>query len=89
MTAEPNVTYTYDDANRLTRMVRTDSLTGANQRKSEFVYDFAGRKRVATEFSWNAGAWEITGQKRYVYDGMEVNLRQRGGFSERTYDQRE
>jgi RHS repeat-associated protein len=65
--------YTYDEANRLSAIEVRDAA-GVPQHKSAFVYDFLSRKKIAREFTWNAGAstWTPAGEKRYVYDGMGV-----------------
>jgi RHS repeat-associated protein len=65
--------YTFDDADRLTSVVRKDGA-GTNEHKSEYVYDGLSRLRVSREYSWNNGAWVAVtgGEKRRVYDGMNV-----------------
>ena len=45
--------------------------------KSEFIYDYASRKAVSREYSWTKGAngmwqWNQTGEKRRVFDGLDV-----------------
>jgi len=55
--------YDYDDENQLT----TNWIPGA--RKSEFVYDAFGRRRITRDYTWQGGAWAQTNEVRYVYDG--------------------
>jgi YD repeat-containing protein len=50
MTAEGNKTFGYNDADQLT------SIVIQNQKKSEFVYDSDGRKRISKEYTWDAAA---------------------------------
>jgi uncharacterized protein RhaS with RHS repeats len=66
MTAIGNKQLGYDNASRLTSVV----LPG--EKKSEFVYDSEGRKRIARKYSWIEGAWVLDDQTRFVYDGMEL-----------------
>ena len=40
--------------------------------KNEFVYDGRQRLRVKKEYTSSGGAWVLTGETRYVYDGMTV-----------------
>ena len=63
--------YSYDDADRLFRAERRN-VTGASVSKSEFVYDYASRKAISREYSWTNGAWVQTGEKRRVFDGLDV-----------------
>jgi RHS repeat-associated protein len=65
LTSDGRQGYDYDDANQLMR------ITVTNQWKSEFVYDGAGRRRVRKEYTWS-GAWTLSTETRYVYDGMLV-----------------
>ena len=67
-----NTSYTYDEANRLTQLIRTNPNTGANEAKSEFVYDGLSRKRISREYSWINNAWVLQSETRRVYDGMNV-----------------
>jgi RHS repeat-associated protein len=49
------------------------------------VYDFLSRKKIAREFTWNAGTstWTQGSEKRYVYDGMGV-VQERDGQNQVT-----
>ncbi|MEO6908833.1 MAG: RHS repeat-associated core domain-containing protein, partial [Abditibacteriaceae bacterium] len=48
------------------------------QSKSTFVYDSDGRKRISTEYTWDAtanggaGDWTQSDETKYVYDGMNL-----------------
>ena len=64
-------TYSYDDADRLSSFVSRTS-TGANNRKSDWVYDGLSRKKTLRESSWNGMAWVLNSMKSYIYDGMDV-----------------
>jgi len=72
LTQQGSSRYGYDDANRLTSIVRVDAGTGANLHKSEFVYDGLSRRRISREYDWNNGAWELQSEVRRIYDGMNV-----------------
>ena len=63
--------FDYDDAERL---VSIETRNGADVpvTRSEFVYDYASRKAVSKEFTWTAGAWVKTDEKRRVFDGLDV-----------------
>src|SRR5439155_11555371 len=56
----------YDDENQLIRVTVTNSW------KSEFTYDGKGRRRISREYLWQLGAWRLTNEVRYVYDGNLV-----------------
>jgi len=62
----------YNDADQLT------SVVIPNAKKSEFVYDSDGRKRISKEFAWDAaanggaGGWTQSDETRFVYDGMDL-----------------
>ena len=64
--------YAYDDANRLSSIVRVDAQTGANEHKSEFVYDGLSRKRITREYDWAEGDWQQIAETRFVYSGRLV-----------------
>ena len=63
--------FSYDDADRLTRIEQRNSAN-VPLAKSEFVYDYASRKAVSLEFTRTNGAWVKTGEKRRVFDGLDV-----------------
>ena len=63
--------YSYDDADRLYRVERHNSAD-VPLSKSEFVYDYASRKAISREFTYTNGAWQQTGEKRRVFDGLDV-----------------
>lgn len=66
LTSDGTKGYEYDDENQLTR------ITVTNAWKSEFSYDGKMRRRVRKEFTWTGGAWVLTEEVRYVYDGKLV-----------------
>ena len=53
-----NTTYTYDEADRLTSVIKKDDA-GVNSHKSEYRYDGFSRKVVSKEYSWDTAtsAW--------------------------------
>ena len=63
--------FSYDDADRLVGIEKR-SAADAPLAKSEFGYDYASRKAVSLEFTWTNGAWVKTGEKRRVFDGLDV-----------------
>ena len=63
--------YVFDDANRL-RAVVSKNAAGANQSKTEFVYDGRSMLRVSKQFTWSSGAWVAQGEKGRIYDGKNV-----------------
>jgi RHS repeat-associated protein len=60
--------YTYDDENQLTKAEQYQNW------KTEFSYDGRQRLRVRKDYTWNAGygQWQLSGETRYLYDGMRV-----------------
>ena len=58
--------------------MRVDAQTGANEHKSEFVYDGLSRKRITREYDWADGAWQQQGETRFVYSGRNV-IQERDG----------
>jgi len=62
----------YDSENQLT------NITVASAWRSQFVYDGLNRRRVRREYTWSGGAWSLTNETRYVYDGLLV-LQERDG----------
>jgi RHS repeat-associated protein len=69
--------FAYNDADELTTVV----VPG--ETKSEFTYDSQGRKRISTEYTWDAAAndgagdWVQSDQTKYIYDGMDL-VQERG-----------
>ena len=63
--------YNYDDADRLVKIERR-TATGAPQGFSEFVYDYASRKAISREWTYQNGTFVKTEEKRRVFDGMDV-----------------
>ena len=57
--------FTYDDENQLI------DVTIAGQTKSDFFYDGLGRRRITRDYVWN-GAWNLTNEVHYLYDGNLV-----------------
>jgi RHS repeat-associated protein len=62
--------------NQLTSVATDTSGTPTgSRRRSEFTYDGRGRLRKRVDYYWNTyppGSWQVTGETRYVYDGMRV-----------------
>src|SRR5665213_771472 len=54
----------YDGENQLT------NVHVAGQWQSIFVMDGFGRKRMERNYTWVSGAWNLTNEIHYVYDGM-------------------
>ncbi|MBN8248061.1 MAG: RHS repeat-associated core domain-containing protein [Verrucomicrobia bacterium] len=66
-----SIDYLYDAENQLTSAASdTYSTPDAARWKMEFVYDGRGRMRIRRDFAWTAGAWSLSAEQRYVYDGM-------------------
>ena len=66
-------TYLYDDENQLVSIATDAVYTPAGSRwKTDFTYDGRGRLRKRVDSTWNTGtsAWQVSGESRYVYDGM-------------------
>ena len=61
----------YDAENQLT------NITLAGSWKSDFVYDGLNRRRIARDFSWQSGAWVLTNETHYIYDGRLL-IQERG-----------
>ncbi len=59
-------TFDYDDENQLT------AITEPSAWRSEFSYDGKLRRRVRKEFTWSSGAWLLTNEVHYIYDGNVV-----------------
>ena len=74
--AAPNGTnrtvYTYDDADRLSRIERRGDA-GQLLSVSEFAYDYASRRAFSREYDFaNGGGWANPQVKRRVFDGLDV-----------------
>jgi YD repeat-containing protein len=59
-------TFEYDDDNQLV------AVSATNDWRTVFVYDGLGRKRIERGYQWQAGAWNLTNEVRFAYDGMLV-----------------
>ena len=74
--ASTYVYYSYDDENQLASVTTDTYGTPTGSRwKSEFTYDGRGRLRKRVDYTWNTyppGSWQVSGETRYVYDGMRV-----------------
>jgi len=68
----PSVIYQYDYENQLTNVYAPTAW------RAEFKYDGLNRRRIRKEYTWAGGAWSLTNETRYVYDGMLV-LQERDG----------
>jgi len=64
-------TYSYDHENQLTSVATdTASTLEAYRFKVEFTYDGQGRLRLRKDYGWSGGAWTLSSETRYLYDGM-------------------
>ena len=73
-------TYTWDDENRLVRLVYNDPAESSEYwYRSDWVYSGLGRARVRTDYTWSGSAWVPAGTNEYVYDGMRVIQERNGG----------
>ena len=85
LTNGPGATFVYDSNGNLSSSEsgnRNFSYDAENQLSAievivqglrwEFVYDGRGRLRKQINLSWNGSSWSVTGETRYVYDGMRV-----------------
>jgi RHS repeat-associated protein len=59
--------YTYDDENQIINV--TDDN---NDLTRDFVYDGKMRLRKMIEYYWTGTGWAVSGETRYIYDGMLV-----------------
>ena len=64
-------TFGYDAENQLT------NITLAGSWKSDFVYDGFNRRRIARDFVWQGGAWVLTNETHFIYDGRLI-IQERG-----------
>jgi RHS repeat-associated protein len=58
--------FSYNSENQVTNVMV------ANQWKSSFIYDGIIRKRIKRDYAWQSGAWVLTNEVHYVYDGRLV-----------------
>ena len=63
-----NKYFEYDDENQLTAVYSSSSPPTW---RSEFTYDGKMRRRIRKEYTWQ-GAWVLTNEVHYVYDGNLV-----------------
>ena len=71
LTALGAVSYAYNAENQLIRVQDSGY-------KTEYLYDGQGRKRKESFFTWSAGAWSLTTETRFIYDGRRV-VQERNG----------
>ncbi len=71
LTNDGSRSFGYDAENQLT------NITLAGQWKSDFVYDGFNRRRIARDFVWQSGAWVLTNETHYIYDGRLL-IQERG-----------
>jgi len=66
--SDGNRCFAYDDENELI------SVWVTNVWRSDFVYDGKRRRRMEQDYTWNVapGAWNLTNEVHYVYDGNLV-----------------
>lgn len=58
--------FSYNSENQVTNVMV------ANQWMSSFIYDGIIRKRIKRDYAWQSGAWVLTNEVHYVYDGRLV-----------------
>lgn len=63
--------YTWDAENRLIG-VAPAGTPAAGAVKLRFAYDHTSRRVRKTVWTWTAGAWALTSDLRFVYDGWNV-----------------
>jgi RHS repeat-associated protein len=63
LTNDGSRSFGYDAENQLT------NITLAGSGKSDFVYDGFNRRRITRDFAWQSGAWVLTNETHYIYDG--------------------
>jgi RHS repeat-associated protein len=54
----------YDSENQLT------NIMASGQWRTDLLYDGLGRRRIVRDYAWQSGAWVLTNEVRYIYDGM-------------------
>ncbi len=63
--ASPTI-YAYDAENQLT------NVTVTGQWQEAYVYDGMNRRRITRQYIWQSGAWALTNETRFIYDGNVV-----------------
>jgi RHS repeat-associated protein len=71
LTNDGSRSFGYDAENQLT------NITLAGSGKSDFVYDGFNRRRITRDFAWQSGAWVLTNETHYIYDGRLL-IQERG-----------
>jgi RHS repeat-associated protein len=66
MTNDGTRSLSYDTENQLT------NVTVAGQWREDFLYDGMNRRRITRQYIWQSGAWALTNETRFVYDGNVV-----------------
>ena len=68
--------YTYDEENQLVQYtIQPGGSDYPNFRRTDFAYDARLRLRIRKEYIWvgtSGGAWMLSTETRYLYDGMRV-----------------
>ena len=72
LTSDGKRGFDYDDENELVR------ITVTNAWKTELTYDGEFRRRIRKEFAWQSGAWTLTNEVHYLFDGSQV-IQERDG----------
>ena len=80
LASQSNLRFSYDDADCLSQVICVNEQTGANEGRSEFVYDGLSRKRISREYSWDGAnnVWQLQSERRYLYSGRNV-IQERDG----------
>jgi RHS repeat-associated protein len=66
LTNDGSRSFGYDAENELT------NVTAVGQWREDFIYDGLSRRRITREFAWQSGAWVLTNETRFIYDGNTV-----------------
>ena len=78
-------TYTWDGENQLVSMVANADVPVAAKQKVDFEYDFVGRRIKKQFYTWNGG-WQLSTERRFVYDGWNMVLELNADQSIRFYN---
>jgi RHS repeat-associated protein len=66
LTNDGTKSFSYDVENQLTNVMV------AGQWREDFLYDGLNRRRITRQYAWQGGAWSLTNETRFIYDGNAV-----------------
>jgi RHS repeat-associated protein len=66
LTNDGSRSFSYDAENQLT------NVTVFGQWREDFLYDGLNRRRIIRGYAWQSGAWTLTNEVRFNYDGNRV-----------------